>query len=152
TTATYTVTLTVPANNDASLSTFTVNGADVADGDVVELEPGVVSVEVVAEATDAGATVEIEGGSELVVGDNELVVTVTAADGETVQVYTVTLVAKANNDVTLATFTVNGNDVNDGDAVELEIGSTEVEVVAEATDLDATVDHSNLHSNFDCSS
>ena len=38
----------------------------------------------------------------LVIGDNELVVTVTAADGETTATYTVTLTVPANNDASLA--------------------------------------------------
>ena len=136
----YTVILVAHANNDASLATFTVNGSDVADGDSVDLVYGTTDVEVVAEATDPDATVEVVGGSDLVVGENALFVTVTAADGETVALYTVTLVVLLNSDASLSVFTVNGNDVADGDSVELPTGTTEVSVVAEATDLEATVE------------
>jgi hypothetical protein len=106
----------------------------------VNLDYGTSSVDVVAEATDPDATVDIQGGSDLVVGENALVVTVTAADGETSATYTVTLLVAMNNDTSLATFTVNGNDVADGDVVELPTGTSSVDVVAEATDLAATVE------------
>ena len=140
TVASYTVILVVPASTDTSLAVFTVNGSDVQDGDSVDLEPGTSDVDVVVEATDADATVEVVGGADLVVGDNELVVTVTAADGETTQDYTVLLVVAASTDTSLAVFAVNGSDVVDGDVVELEAGSVEVDVVVEATDPDALVE------------
>ncbi|NDD78928.1 MAG: hypothetical protein EBZ41_03555 [Actinobacteria bacterium] len=108
TVATYTV-------NDVSLSEFMVSGVAVEDGDVVDLEPGTSEVEVVAEATDPDATVVIEGGTDLQPGENSLVVTVTAADGETVATYTVILVVALGNNTELAVFQVNGEDVSDGD-------------------------------------
>jgi hypothetical protein len=138
TTQDYTVTLTVALNSDTSLATFTVNGTDVVDGDSVTLDPYTTEVEVVVETTDADATYEVNGGTDLVVGDNDLVVTVTAADGETTQDYTVTLTVPAGNDVSLATFQVNGNDVADGDSVEVEYGTESVDVSVETTDPEAT--------------
>ena len=111
TTQDYTVLLVVAASTDTSLAVFAVNGSDVVDGDVVELEAGSVEVDVVVEATDPDALVEVVGDSELLVGENELVVTVTAADGETVASYTVILVVAASTDTSLAVFTVNGSDV-----------------------------------------
>ncbi|NCW26463.1 MAG: hypothetical protein EBV84_14040, partial [Betaproteobacteria bacterium] len=138
-TAEYTVTLTVLLSADTSLATFTVNGNDVVDGDSVDLDYGTTEVEVVAEATDENATVDIAGGSELVTGENTLTVTVTAPNGDVAE-YTVTLTVALNSDASLATFTVNGNDVQDGDVVELDPYTAEVEVVAEATDPDATVE------------
>ncbi|NDE23376.1 MAG: hypothetical protein EBZ96_11145, partial [Synechococcaceae bacterium WB9_3_282] len=139
TVATYTVILVVAASSDVSLSVFQVNGSDVQDGDSVDLEPGTSEVDVVAEATDPDATVVIEGGTDLQSGENSLVVTVTAADGETTQVYTVILNVALNDDVSLSEFMVSGVAVEDGDVVDLEPGTSEVEVVVEATDLDATV-------------
>ncbi|NDC19416.1 MAG: hypothetical protein EBZ87_04025, partial [Microbacteriaceae bacterium] len=127
-------------SQDVTLATFTVNGEDVEDGQVVELEANTTDVDVVAEATDPDAVVEVQGDSELQVGENELVVTVTAADGETVGEYTVILNVAVNNDTSLAVFTVDGGDVADGDVVELDSGVTDVEVVVEATDPDATVE------------
>ncbi|NBR64838.1 MAG: hypothetical protein EBT65_02655, partial [Actinobacteria bacterium] len=140
TTQEYNVILNVLLSTDTSLATFTVNGDDVEDGSTVELEPYTTDVEVVAEATDSNATVEISGDADLLTGENILTVTVTAADGETVQEYTVTLNVLASTDTTLATFTVNGDDVDDGASIDLEPYTTEVEVVAEATDSNATVD------------
>ena len=136
----YVVTLNVPLGNNVELSMFTVGGNDVADGDVVALDPYTTSVEVVVETVDPDATFEVEGGSDLVVGDNTVTVTVTAADGSTTATYTVTLTVPLGNNVELSTFTVNGVDVADGDSVDLEYGTTEVDYVVETVDIDATVD------------
>ena len=140
TTQDHLVTLVVLASDDASLSTFTVNDSDVVDGDVVELENGTTDVDVSVETTDADATFTITGDSGLLTGDNSLVVNVVAADGETTVDYTVTLVVLPSTDTSLATFQVNGEDVEDGATVELAPGSTAVDVVVEATDPDATVE------------
>ncbi|MFN5160049.1 MAG: beta strand repeat-containing protein, partial [Rhodoluna sp.] len=140
TTAAYTVTVTVALNNDASLAVFAVNGNDVVDGETIELEYGVTSVEVVADPTDPDATVEISGNTDLVSGENTLTVTVTAADGETVVEYLVTLLVALNSDTSLAVFQVNGVDVVDGGSVDLPAYTTDAEVTVETTDGDATVE------------
>ncbi|NCY15148.1 MAG: hypothetical protein EBX33_10825, partial [Synechococcaceae bacterium WB8_1A_041] len=139
-TATYTVTLNVAFNSDASLALFQVNGLDVVDGAVVDLDPYTSSVEVVAKASDSDATVVIEGGTDLQPGENSLVVTVTAADGETQLVYTVILNVLLSSDNSLKTFTVNGVEVVDGESVELDPYTSSVEVVVEASDANATVE------------
>ncbi|NBQ19879.1 MAG: hypothetical protein EBU13_09710, partial [Synechococcaceae bacterium WB5_2A_257] len=140
TTATYTVTLNVAFNSDASLALFQVNGLDVVDGAVVDLDPYTSSVEVVAKASDSDATVVIEGGADLQPGENTLTVTVTAADGETQLVYTVILNVLLSSDNSLKTFTVNGVEVVDGESVELDPYTSSVEVVVEASDANATVE------------
>ncbi|MFZ4064737.1 MAG: hypothetical protein ACOYJ7_00360, partial [Rhodoluna sp.] len=117
----------VLASQDVELSTFTVNGEDVEDGALVELEANTTDVEVIAYAADLDAIVEVQGDSELQAGDNELFVTVTAADGETVGYYIVTLNVAANDDTSLSVLMINGGDVADGDVVELESGVSEVE-------------------------
>ncbi|NCU99538.1 MAG: hypothetical protein EBV62_12260 [Betaproteobacteria bacterium] len=127
TTQVYTVTLNVALGNNTELAVFTVNGSDVADGDVVDLAPYTTEVEVVAEASDPDATVVIEGGTDLQPGENSLTVVVTAADGETTAEYNVTLNVALGNNTDLAVFTVNGSDVADGDSVDLEPGTSEVE-------------------------
>ena len=137
--ADYTATVRYPNLADASLSTFTINGDAVNSGDSIDLDYGVTSVEVVATPTEEGATAEIEGGADLVSGENTVTVTVTAANGETTATYTVTLNVAFNSDTSLATFQVNGESVADGDVVELAAYTTEVEVTAEATDPDANV-------------
>jgi hypothetical protein len=124
---------------DVTLKTFTVNGSDVADGDAVELETGTTSVDVVAEST-YGGEVAIEGGTDLQPGENSLVVTVTSLDGNNTAEYTVTLNVLLSTDTSLATFTINGADVADGDALEFPPYTPSVEVVAVATYEGATVD------------
>lgn len=139
TTQTYSVTVNVAGNDDTSLGVFTVNGDDVVNGGSVSLNYGTTEVEVVAEPTDVEATVVISGDTELVTGANTLEVVVTADDGTTTQTYSVTLNVAENNDTGLAVLAVNENDVASGDTVNLDWGTTEVEVVAEATDEEAVV-------------
>ena len=130
--------MTVPAGNDTSLATFQVNGNDVMDGDTVQVEFGTQSVDVAVETTDPDATYEINGDSGLQQGENSLVVTVTAADGETTQDYTVTVVVLGNNDTSLATFQVNGADVMDGDTVDLPPLTQSVSVTVVTNEPSAT--------------
>ena len=138
TTQDYTITLSVALNNDTSIATFQVNGVDVQDGDTLDLDPLTTDVEVTVETTDPEAGVEISGDTDLTYGDNTLLVTVTAADGETTQDYTVTLTVPLNNDTSLSSFQVNGTDVQDGDSVTLDPYATTADVAVETTDPDAT--------------
>ena len=138
--AEYNVTLNVLLGNNVELAIFQVNGTDVQDGDTVDLDPYTTEVEVVAEASEVDATVEISGGSDLQSGENTLTVTVTAADGETTASYTVVLNVLLSANTALATFQVNGSDVQDGDTVELDPYTTEVEVTVETVDENATVE------------
>ncbi|NBW73922.1 MAG: hypothetical protein EBR26_05950, partial [Microbacteriaceae bacterium] len=134
----YVVTLLVALSNDTSLSLFQVEGNDVADGDVLELEAWTLDVEVEVETTDPDATVEISGASDLSVGENTLTLEVTAADGETVQIYTVIIVVPENTNTELSKFTINGVDVVDGDVFDVETGETSVLVEVETEDPAAT--------------
>jgi hypothetical protein len=136
--AEYMVTLVVALGNNVELAVFQVNGADVADGDTVELEAFTSEVDVVVETTDPAATYEISGDTDLQAGENDLTVTVTAVDGVTTAVYNVILKVALSNNVELAVFTVNGSDVQDGDVVELDPYTTMVEVEVVTADADAT--------------
>ena len=138
TTAEYVVTVIVPLNDDVTLSVLQVNGSDVADGDAIDLDPFTTEVEVVVETADPDATYEVEGATDLVAGENTLVVRVTAADQETIQEYTVTLNVLLNDDASLASITVNGNDVAEGDSIDVDPYTTEVEIGVETFDPDAT--------------
>ena len=98
TTADYTVAVLIPElSDDASYSLFEINGAEVNDGDAISLASGTTRVNVKFAVTDAGATYSIAGDGKttpLAEGDNDLVVTVTAANGESTD-YTVTLTVLA---------------------------------------------------------
>ena len=93
-TADYTVTLVLPElSDDATLETFQVNGLDVEDGDSVELPFGTRFVNVKVITTSEKASFRITGDGRktaLVEGDQDLVLSVTAENGETTD-YTVTL-------------------------------------------------------------
>ncbi len=132
------VTLNVLLNTDVSLATFNVAGVDVADADYVTVEPLTTEVEVIVETTDPEASYEIVGGTDLVPGENDLQVIVTAADGETVGEYYVVIVVAANTDTSLESLLVNGEETDDGGVVYLDPFTTEVEVEVTTTDADAT--------------
>jgi hypothetical protein len=126
-------------SNNTDLSTFDIAGFSVNDGDSIELPYGTTSVDVTAEAFDADATVAIEGAIDLQVGDNNVVVTVTAADGETQATYAVDVIILANTDTSLSSFTVDGADVTDGDYLTYDPHTASADVQATATDENATV-------------
>ena len=138
--ATYTVTLNVQSpSNVSSLSVFKVSGARVADGGTVILPYGTDAVAVTAIPTDSSASVAITGNADLQVGDSSLSVVVTAEDG-TSTTYSVTLRVLQDDDVSLATFQYDGNDVNDGDSFDLDYGTTSVEITATPTSANANAE------------
>ncbi|NDC48234.1 MAG: hypothetical protein EBZ61_03990, partial [Micrococcales bacterium] len=124
TVAEYTISLYVLPSSDTSLSVFQVNGVDVEDGDTVELAPGSTDVELVIETTNPAASYEVSGDDGLFVGTNELVVTVTAENGQT-RDFVVLLNVPANNDASVASITVNGEVVSADDILELDNGTTD---------------------------
>ncbi|MEI7419896.1 MAG: hypothetical protein WCK24_03450, partial [Actinomycetes bacterium] len=133
TAATYNVTLNVQTPSSiSSLVVFKVSGARVTDAGTVILPSGTTAVAVTAIPSDAGASVLITGNADLILGDNDLSVVVTAEDG-TSTTYTQTLRVLANDDTSLALFQYDGSDVADGDSFDLENGTAAVEVTAEAT-------------------
>ena len=136
--STYNLTLNVAYNTDTSLTVFNVEGFDVGDADRVDLEPLTTEVAVEVETTDADASYEVEGGTDLVPGENDLIVTVTAADNVSTQIYTVVLNVLPNTDTSLAVFTVEGEAVEDGSVVDLPPFTTGVAVEVETTDALAT--------------
>jgi hypothetical protein len=140
----YTVTLKVAKNNDASLGIFTVNDIDAFDGYTLEVDNGTTSVQIIAEASDPGATVEILGNENLQTGTNSINVKVTAANGTTVVYYGITVTVAAapgenfSNDTSLSTFKVDGATVVDGQTVNISQGRNSVSVEAVPTDIYAT--------------
>jgi hypothetical protein len=138
TTQTYTFVVNLVVSTDASLSTFNVAGIDVQDADFVTVPALTTEVDVIVEVTDPDATFVIEGGSELLPGDNDLKVIVTAFDGETVQEYFVTITVLPNTDTTFTSLSVNGEEVEDGGTVEVPAFTEEVEVDVVLNDEFAT--------------
>ena len=137
---TYTLTATVRTlSSDTTLAVLTVDENAISDGDTVYLDGTKNFVEVVAQATDLASTVEVTGATNLVIGTNQVKITVTAEDNST-RIYTVYVVYPDVTDTTLATFTIDGVTVTDGQTVELAYGVTDVEVVAVANTVNATVE------------
>jgi hypothetical protein len=134
----YFIVLNVLPNTDASVSSVTVNGIDVAENDYVHVEPLTTEVEVLVVTTDENASYEITGGTDLMPGENDLSILVTAADGETSYTFFATIVVDPNNDTGVESITVNGETVEDGGTIYLPPFTEDVEVEVVTTDADAT--------------
>ena len=126
-------------STDTSLAVFTIDSQSVFTTETIYLTSGTREVNVVAIPTDSAASVQFVGNSSLVTGSNLLRVTVTAADDETTHVYSRNLYVLSNTDTSLAVFTINGKSVLDYESIYLFYPTREVDVVAIASDPDATV-------------
>ena len=146
TTQEYFITVTVLPNTDTSLSSLSVNGEEVADGDVIEVAAFTEDVTVDVLTTDEFASFVVDGNEGLVVGENTITITVTAADEMTTQDYFVTVIVALSNDATLADLSVFWQSADgeqsasavDGDVIDLPAATTDVEIVVEPTDAEAT--------------
>ena len=140
TTSTYEVDLHVDAlSSDSLLASLTVNGEGVFDGATYEVPNGTTSVEIAATTNDAGATFTIDGGSSLTTGDNQVTVTVTAADGSQSVYSFVVRVLELSGNTDLSAFIVNGTQVSDNDTISLPYGTTFVSTSATTSDAAASV-------------
>ena len=130
----YQFTVNVLVNTDTSVLSINVAGFEVGDADTVTVDPLTTEVEVLVEVTDPQASYAVEGGTDLVPGDNDLLITVTAADGETTQEYFITITVLPNTDTTVTTLDINGVAVADGDVIEVDPYTEEVNVDVVTTD------------------
>ncbi len=131
--------LQVVLNDDAGLESLNVAGKDVAAGGSVDAPFGTRGVVVKVLTSDPFATFEVSGNDELVPGENTITVTVTAADGETTEEYSVTVVIpELSDDSSVALFQINGQDVEDGAQLNLPYGTKSVNVKVETTDANAS--------------
>ena len=126
-----------------TLSTFTINGSDVEDGDVLVVASGTTFVTVVATPTDNGASAVVTGATGLVSGNNDVVVTVTSSNTLVQATYTVNVFVTEqsntfSNDATLSALLVNGVSVSAGSTVEVAPLTTAVTVVSTTSNVNAT--------------
>jgi hypothetical protein len=136
--------------DDVSLAMFLVNGIDALENDAIELPYGTTRVNVKVETTEATSSYIVVGDGRLkplVPGENELILTVTAANGdsENYSVILTVLDISTNNSLD-----PDGGLFVDGEAVDLEIldstsfvnvplNTTLVRVLAKAEDATADV-------------
>jgi hypothetical protein len=96
--AEYTVTIVVAdPSDDNSLDVLTLNGNDVADGDEITLPKGVTSVTIVATPFESHARAVVSGNTGLRAGANNVVIRVTAENGD-VATNTIVVIVATNND------------------------------------------------------
>ena len=137
--ATYSVVLNVSSSTDTG-AVITINGDEMADGDTLVVPWGTTEVAVDVQLSDINATYFIDGDLALQTGDNELIVLVTAADGVTTYTYTFDVLVSMNNDTSVNSITIAGQVVNDGDYIDIEPLTTDVDVSVDTVDTDATVE------------
>ena len=136
---TYRLIFNVAANTDTTLDSITVGGQD-ASGGSVSLPAGTRAAVVAVVTSDPYATFTVDGGSELVAGENTVTVTVTAADGETSTDYAITVTveeAVLGTDTSLESVTVGGQDASGG-SVSLPAGTRAAVVAVVTSDPYAT--------------
>jgi hypothetical protein len=126
-----------------TLATFTIDGSDVEDGDVLVVAAGTTAVTVVATPTDGAASAVITGNTGLVSGENEVKVVVTSSNTSVSQTYTVTVFVSSesnvfSNDATLSSLAVNGTVITAGQTVEVAPLTSAVTVVATTSNVNAT--------------
>jgi hypothetical protein len=117
-------------------ATFTVDGILADDGETVPLDYGTTDPDLEVITSDPNASFVIEGGSDLITGENPVAIYVTAEDGVTTQTYNLTFIVMSNNDTT-ATIFVNGVATDDGSDVALAYQTTGVTVRVELADSEA---------------
>ncbi|MEI8231530.1 MAG: hypothetical protein WCG32_03065 [Actinomycetes bacterium] len=125
----------VDQNTDTG-ATFTVDGILADDGETVPLDYGTTDPDLEVITSDPNASFVIEGGSDLITGENPVAIYVTAEDGVTTQTYNLTFIVMSNNDTT-ATIFVNGVATDDGSDVALAYQTTGVTVRVELADPEA---------------
>ncbi|MEY4418004.1 MAG: hypothetical protein RIQ88_442 [Actinomycetota bacterium] len=126
-------------SDDTSLSELTVAGQDAIGGSVT-VPAGTRAVSVSAVTTDPFASYTVSGNTDLQSGDNEVTVTVTAADGTTTEDITITVtvsVPPLSNVTSVTSITVAGQDAMGG-SVNVGIGTRGVLVKVVTTDPFAT--------------
>jgi hypothetical protein len=134
-----TYTVIVKVQRDTSLKVFKVGTVAVSDGDSIDVAYGVKSVVITATPNDSTSVVSTRGNANFVTGENEVIVKVTGTDGSFTE-YTITVVvADPSDDNSLDVLTLNGEDVMDGDVIDVPKGVTAVTIVATPTDSTATV-------------
>jgi len=128
--------VTVDQNTDTT-ATFTVDGIMADDGETVPLDYGTTDPDIEVLTADVNATYVLEGGSDLITGENPVAIYVTAEDGVTTQTYNLTLIVAANND-TSATIYVNGVATDDGSDVVLPYQTASAAIRVDLGDSDAS--------------
>jgi hypothetical protein len=142
------------ASTDATLAALEVDPGDLSPpfGPLVTeygvtVGNSVTSVTVTATTAHPGATAVVAGNTGLVVGDNTVTVAVTAEDGVTVLVYTITVTRLLSSDATLAGLEVTPGALSppfDPDETAYEVtvpyAVTSIAVTPTAADPDATVE------------
>ena len=155
-----------PENNNANLSSLSLSGVqiDAFSADTLNytasVDNSVTQITVTVVAADSNATVNIEPDSpvDLGIGENTIKITVTAADGMTEKIYTVTVTraqlqsppppppSPENNNANLSSLSLLGVQIDAFSADTLNYTAsvdnsvTQITVTAVAADSNATVD------------
>jgi hypothetical protein len=148
-TKTYTITIRRLAN-DTGLSALMLNGTEITGFATetltyqVNVPNATLAVAVFGTASDANASVQVTGGSGLNVGDNTVMVTVTAEDPTITKAYMIT-VRRLANDASLIALSLDGTNITGfaSDTLTYQVNvpnaKTAVTVTGTAADVNASV-------------
>ena len=140
TTKSYTRTVTVKAlSSNTKLTSLTVAGQSVSDGDSVTVPAGTSRVTVLPVLESEEARFTVAGNTGLSQGINTVTVTVTAPSGASATTTITVVVSAPPSDTTLSSFVVNGINAVDGSVINVDAGTTRVRVSAIANDAKASV-------------
>ena len=142
----YNASIRVLRSSNTNLSSVSINGSPAVVGTAVQLSARTTQVTVKAVASDAEASVTVQGATNLIAGSNNLKITVTAPSGAQAE-YNYTLdVAQLSTNANLGSLVVGGTDVRDlmvaGELetpIVLPVGSTSITFVAKASISESTV-------------
>jgi hypothetical protein len=146
-----TVKVTSPANysKDATLKSLKISPGTLApafspsvDQYTAEVDANTADLVVNAVAANAGAHVTLQGEKGLKAGENQVVVKVTAEDGQTVKNYTIKVTKPEGGETVPAT---NEN----GETKEAEFGDTKVTVNGTEYNIASSFDESTLPEGFE---
>ena len=143
---TFSATVRVLKSANTTLDSITINGSPAVVGTPVELIARTTKVNVKAVARNAEALITVEGSNNLVVGSNNLKITVTAPSGAQAEYNYILNVAPLSNNANLGSLIVGSTDVLgslvNGELVNpivLPVGSTNIPFVAKTQSSEATV-------------
>jgi hypothetical protein len=121
----YTIAITVELSSETGVTEILVDGKLAEDGDVIRTtDTEMTEVDVEVSTVDGNATVEISGNTELVVGDNEITITVTAPNGDSRSYTVVFRIGGLSGNAKLSNLSVNGK------VIDLAVETTTISVIA----------------------
>jgi hypothetical protein len=136
----YTVKVVVTAlSNNTGLAFLSLNGTNIGINTDNTVTAGLRYVEVIGTAADSSATITYSGNKNLNDGNNDVVIRVTAQNGDFVDYHINVIVPALSADTTLKSFTIEGFNMLGKSKLSVIPGTSKLHVSAQANDAAASV-------------